>query len=267
MSNLVPLQSSLNTFESLGGHALSPEEIAIVKKHALFAMGASFIPVPGVYWPAVYANDIYMFKEINGLHHISFDRNQMKTIVFAMVTEMGMWWVAKKGFFEMVKLLPGLGALAGGALRAAQEAAEVFVVAVVYSFLLRESQAEGGSLSDERIKALVAECMTTQKDSLKKIYDNALRFFKKTPKSEIEAARVELEAEMEGDEEKDYLDVVQAVNDYKNGKKATIKQTSAYSVIFCPDCGAEMQTNAKFCEECGKPLGFMIDNKKEEESP
>ncbi len=136
MSNMASLTSSLNTFESLGGNALSPEENAIAKKHALLAAGASFIPVPGLYWPAVYANDIYMFKEINKLHHIDFDRNQMKTIVFAMVTEMGAWWLVKKGLFEAVKMIPGLGALAGGALRAAQEAAEVFVVAAVYALSL-----------------------------------------------------------------------------------------------------------------------------------
>lgn len=254
MSDLSSLQSSLNTFESMGGDVLSPEEISIVKKHALLAMGAAFIPVPGVYWPTVYANDIYMFKALNELHNISFDRSQMKTIVFAMVTEMGMWVLAKKGFFEMVKLIPGFGALAGGALRAAQEAAEVFVVAVVYSFLLKESQAEGGSLTDERIKAIVSECMSTQKDLLKNVYDSALKFFKKTPKSEIEAARVELEAEMGEDEEKDYLDVAQAVKEYREEKQAEKQSPSTDAMILCPDCGTALRTNAKFCEECGKLL-------------
>ena len=108
MSDLSSLQSSLNTFESMGGDVLSPEEISIVKKHALLAMGAAFIPVPGVYWPTVYANDIYMFKALNELHNISFDRSQMKTIVFAMVTEMGMWVLAKKAFLRWLSLFQGL---------------------------------------------------------------------------------------------------------------------------------------------------------------
>ena len=153
------LQSSLQQFDSLGNQVLSEQANAVVKKHAMLAMGASFIPIPGASLAALYANDIYMFKEINDCLGVSFNGSQIKTILIAIGTELGAFWLAKKGAFEMVKLLPGLGALAGGMLRAAAEAAEVYVVAAIYYHILSMTKtSDREMLSDDDLKVIVQEC-------------------------------------------------------------------------------------------------------------
>lgn len=247
MSNLFSLpevlQSSIRQFDSLGNQVLSEQVNDIVKKHAMMAMGASFIPVPGAALAALYANDIYMFKKINDCLGIDFSSSQIKTIVIAIGTELGAFWLAKKGVFEMVKFLPGLGGLAGGMLRAATEGAEVYVVAAIYYHVLSMTQtSDRGMLTDDALKKIVKDCMVQRQEELKAIFGSAKNLFKKVDRSELKEAEKAIEKEMEEDTEKDYLDVVQAVK--KNEQ----------SLRKCPGCGAALRETAKFCDACGQKL-------------
>ncbi|ORT99818.1 hypothetical protein D081_1399 [Anaerovibrio sp. JC8] len=219
---LIPtiLQSSLEQFDSLGNHVLSEEINAIVKKHAMMAMGASFIPIPGASLAALYANDLYMFKEINDCLGIRFSNSQIKTIAIAIGTELGAFWLAKKGIFEMVKFLPGFGALAGGMLRAASEAAEIYVVAIIYYHILSITKtADRETLTDDYLKKIVRECMTQRQEELKSIFLSAKSIFKKADPSAIKKAEKEIKNQMDKDTSKEYMDVVQALKDTKPSTK------------------------------------------------
>ena len=216
MSNLFSLpgvlQSSMQQFDLLGNQVFSEQVNTIVKKHAMMAMGASFIPVPGASLAALYANDIYMFKEINDCLGISFSNSQIKTIAISIGTELGVFWLAKKGIFEMVKFLPGLGALTGGMLRASAEAAEIYVVAAIYYHVLsRTKTCDGDMLTDDVLKKIVKDCMSQRQKELKSIFESARNLFKNVDRAEIEKEEKAIKKEMEADTEKDYLDVVQAV--------------------------------------------------------
>lgn len=252
-SSPVIFQSILQQVDSIGNQVLTEQANEIVKKHALLAMGASFIPVPGASLAALYANDLYMFKNLNDCLGITFSGSQIKTIIVAIATELGAFWLAKKGAFEMVKFLPMMGALAGGMLRAASEAAEVYVVAAIYYHILaRTNTGDRGMLDDAALKEIVKDCMAEKKEELKDIFLSAKQMFKKVDKSEIKDAEKEIRREMEEDKEKEYLNVVQAVQESKKEMKP--KSISASESMKCPNCGTVLRANTKFCEECGAKL-------------
>ncbi|MBT0552316.1 DUF697 domain-containing protein [Riemerella anatipestifer] len=109
-----------------------PEDIAgIVKLHAKLSTGAAFIPIPGVDVLASAASIWSMYGRINSVLGISVKENILKTIASGVITNLASTGIVL-GIGSAIKIIPGIGTVAGTVIMLAGIYASILLSGWVY---------------------------------------------------------------------------------------------------------------------------------------
>jgi uncharacterized protein (DUF697 family) len=107
---------------------MSPQAEAekIIRSHVLWAMGGGLIPIPLVDFAAVTAIQLEMLQQLAQLYQVPYTKNTGKAFVSALTGTT----VARIGA-SMIKGIPGVGSLLGGASMAVMSGASTYAVGQV----------------------------------------------------------------------------------------------------------------------------------------
>lgn len=128
------------------------EADAIIRTHVLWAMGGGLIPLPLVDFAAVTAIQLEMLQQLARLYQVDYSQSTGKAFVSALTGTT----IARLGA-SLVKAIPGIGTIIGGASMALTSGASTYAVGQVAINHFSNS----GTLNN------FAE------DQLKKVYDSA----------------------------------------------------------------------------------------------
>jgi uncharacterized protein (DUF697 family) len=98
----------------------------IIRTHVLWAMGGGLIPLPLVDFAAVTAIQLEMLQQLAHLYEVSYSKNTGKAFVSALTGTT----VASLGA-SMLKAIPGVGSLIGGASMSVMSGASTYAVGQV----------------------------------------------------------------------------------------------------------------------------------------
>ena len=112
----------------------------IIRNHVIWSMGAGFIPVLVADIFAVSALQLDMIRQMSRVYDIDFQETQGK----AVVTSLTSTTLARLGAGSIVKLIPGLGSLVGGATVSAFAGASTYALGEVF----KHHFASGGTILD-----------------------------------------------------------------------------------------------------------------------
>jgi len=144
-----------------------------------FSAGAaalSFTPVPGLDIALVTADVWTMYVRINKHLGISFSENLMKSIGSAIAGNL----TANAGQLLVagaLKLIPGIGTAAGGAIMAATVFGTTLAAGLVYLKALTKFYGEGGGSGD--LRCCVEDVLREDKDEISKIQKEGKNEYKK----------------------------------------------------------------------------------------
>lgn len=111
----------------------------IIRKHVLYSMGGSLIPVPIADLVATTAIQIDMVKQIANLYQIDYQESAGKTSVSAVTGNI----LARIGA-SFIKAIPGIGSLVGGISMVALTGAATYALGQVF---VKHAE-EGGTFKD-----------------------------------------------------------------------------------------------------------------------
>ena len=140
-----------------------------VNRHALIAVGAAWIPVPGADIALMAGNTWAMYLRINNRFHISFSDNVLKSIGSGVVSNLTSNIVAL-GLGSLLKFIPG-ASFVSGALLSALVYATTLTAAWVYLRALTRFYAQGGG-REECLRACVDDILS-DKESVRNIFNDA----------------------------------------------------------------------------------------------
>jgi len=158
--------------ELFGDGPKAKELSDIVKQHALGATGAAFIPIPGLDLAAMVANTWSMYVRINNAVGVSFGDNALKSIASGVLANLASAIPAVAiGAIasSAIKLIPGLGTVAGIAIGAAANVAMLYVAGRVYLKSLEVLVNDNKPLTEENIKKATQD-VTKDKAFVKAAY-------------------------------------------------------------------------------------------------
>jgi uncharacterized protein (DUF697 family) len=158
--------------ELFGDAPRAHELTQIVKQHALLAVGAGMIPVPGADVAALFANTWAMYVRINKVVGVSFSENALKSIASGIFANLASFipGIAIAGVAgALLKVIPGIGTVGGMAVTAAASVAMTYVMGKVYLKSLEVLVNSGKSLTEENIKQ-AAEQTSRDKAFVRKAY-------------------------------------------------------------------------------------------------
>lgn len=124
---------------------------SIIKNHAIWSMGAGFIPVPVADFFAVSAVQLDMIRQISRVYDLDFKEAQGKAIISALTGTS----LARLGA-RAVKFIPGVGSIIGGVTLAVLSGASTYALGEVF----KKHFETGGTFLDfdlERLKSLYNE--------------------------------------------------------------------------------------------------------------
>lgn len=98
----------------------------IIRSHVLWAMGGGLIPIPIVDFAAVTAIQLEMLQQLAQLYGVDYSRSNGKTFVSALTGTT----LARLGA-SLIKAIPGIGTLIGGASMALTSGASTYAVGKV----------------------------------------------------------------------------------------------------------------------------------------
>lgn len=98
----------------------------IIRSHVLWAMGGGLIPIPLVDFAAVTAIQLEMLQQLASLYNVNYSQSSGKTFVSALTGTT----VARIGA-SMLKAIPGVGSLIGGASMSVMSGASTYAVGQV----------------------------------------------------------------------------------------------------------------------------------------
>ena len=124
----------------------------IIRSHVLWAMGGGLIPIPLVDFAAVTAIQLEMLQQLAQLYGVGYSQNTGKAFVSALTGTT----VARIGA-SMIKAIPGIGSILGGASMSIMSGASTYAVGQVAINLFSTS----GGLSNFNI------------DTVKQAYEKA----------------------------------------------------------------------------------------------
>lgn len=105
-------------------HRVEAEKI--IRSHVLWAMGGGLIPIPLVDFAAVTAIQLEMLQQLAQLYQVSYTQNTGKTFVSALTGTT----IARIGA-SMLKAIPGVGSIIGGASMSVMSGASTYAVGQV----------------------------------------------------------------------------------------------------------------------------------------
>ncbi len=112
----------------------------IIRNHVIWSMGAGFIPVLIADIFAVSALQLDMIRQMCRVYEVDFQETQGK----AVVTSLTSTTLARLGAGSVVKLIPGLGSMLGGATVSAFAGASTFALGEVF----KKHFESGGTILD-----------------------------------------------------------------------------------------------------------------------
>jgi uncharacterized protein (DUF697 family) len=115
----------------------------IIRSHVLWAIGGGLIPLPLVDFAAVTAIQLEMLQQLANLYEVNYSQNVGKTFVSALTGTT----LASLGA-SMVKAIPGIGSILGGASMSVMSGASTYAVGQVAINIFSDS----GSLLDFNIE-------------------------------------------------------------------------------------------------------------------
>ena len=124
----------------------------IIRNHVIWSMGAGFIPVMVADIFAVSALQLDMIRQMCRVYNVDFQETQGK----ALVTSLTSTTLARLGAGSIIKLIPGLGSMIGGATVSAFAGASTYALGEVFKKHLES----GGTILDfdpERLRKYYKE--------------------------------------------------------------------------------------------------------------
>ena len=145
----------------------------IIRSHVLWAMGGGLIPIPLVDFAAVTAIQLEMLQQLAQLYDVSYSQNTGKTFVSALTGTT----IARIGA-SMIKAIPGVGSLLGGASMSVMSGASTYAVGQVAINLFSSS----GGLSNFNLDSV--------KQAYEKAYEKGKSYVSDLEEKEDEAADI-----------------------------------------------------------------------------
>lgn len=102
------------------------EANAIIRSHVLWAIGGGLIPIPLVDFAAVTAIQLEMLQQLAALYGVDYSKDTAKAFVSALTGTT----IARIGA-SMLKAIPGLGSVIGGASMSVMSGASTYAVGQV----------------------------------------------------------------------------------------------------------------------------------------
>jgi len=122
------------------GSARSKHADTIVRNHVIWSMGAGFIPVLVADIFAVSALQLDMIRQLSRVYDVDFSETQGK----ALVTSLTSSTIARVTAGSIVKLIPGIGSLIGGATVSVFAGASTYALGEVF----KKHFESGGTILD-----------------------------------------------------------------------------------------------------------------------
>lgn len=128
------------------------QAIEIVNQTVAMAFGASFIPVPVADIAMLIPTEISMMTRIANIYGLKMTRDKIKRIFFIMFSALG---AASAGAFfakGLLKIVPGVGTLAGGAISGAAAGAMTQAFGRTYIFIMNKLYT--GEMTEEDLQTV-----------------------------------------------------------------------------------------------------------------
>ena len=161
-----------------GADQILPQQIVdIVKLHSKIAVGSSFIPVPGLDIAGAGGAIWSMYVRINNKIGIPFGENVVKSLASGVATNLASF-VAVSGVASALKLIPGIGTIAGAVVMTAASYAATLASGWLYLQALTIAAQKGGSFSiDDISKAM--KSLFKDKQAISEFINSAKQEYKK----------------------------------------------------------------------------------------
>jgi uncharacterized protein (DUF697 family) len=111
----------------------------LIREHMIAAMGAGIIPLPFADWATATAVQLNLVRKLAGLYEVPFFSGIAKGLIASLVGA-----TTVRGGATLIKLIPGIGWIAGGLTASVLAAATTYAVGKVF----KTHFAAGGTLRD-----------------------------------------------------------------------------------------------------------------------
>lgn len=151
---------------------------SVIRSHVLLSMGSGFIPFPMGDVLAILALHLDMVRQLCRVYDVPFRESQGKAVISALTTTT----ISRMGARSLVKLIPGVGTIAGGIAVSVIAGASTYALGEVF----KKHFEAGGTILDfdtDRVKKMykekfekgkkVAEQWKKQEDAKKEEKSNA----------------------------------------------------------------------------------------------
>jgi uncharacterized protein (DUF697 family) len=194
----------------------------VIKNHIVWAMGASFIPLPVVDVFAVSGLQLDMVKGLCRVYDVNFSETQGKAIVTTLTSSA----LARIGARSLIKLIPGVGSLIGGVTLSVFNGASTYALGEVF----KQHFSEGGTFLDfdtDRLKKYYREKFEKGKKVAEEIKTEEEGKVKKTKKVNVDEVIVESPSVIHEVEESDVLKRLSELGELKKQGIITEEEFSA----------------------------------------
>lgn len=117
----------------------------LIKEHMIVAMGAGLIPLPFADWATTTAVQLNLVRKLAELYEVPFFSGLAKGLIASLVGA-----TTVRGGATLIKLIPGIGWMAGGLTASVLAAATTYAVGKVFM----NHFASGGTLRDLNVEAV-----------------------------------------------------------------------------------------------------------------
>ena len=124
--------------------AQASEANKVVRTHTYWSLGVCLLPFPGLDVLGVAGIQLKMLSELAGVYKIEFKENRAKSIIASLAGSIGTTTLLTGSVASLVKLLPGIGSVAGGVALTAVSGASTYAVGKVFI----QHFASGGTFLD-----------------------------------------------------------------------------------------------------------------------
>lgn len=180
----------------------------IIRNHVIWSMGAGFIPVMVADIFAVSALQLDMIRQMCRVYNVDFQETQGK----ALVTSLTSTTIARLGAGSIVKLVPGLGSMLGGATVSAFAGASTYALGEVFKKHLES----GGTILDfdpDRLRKYYKEKFEKGKTIAKEWQGEQTNASNTTSPNPDFTVKEKVNIEVDGDEEDDIVPSASAKTD------------------------------------------------------
>lgn len=177
--SLISTATKLVKLLDKGADSMLPQKIVdVVKLHSKLAVASAWIPVTGVDVAAGAASIWGMYIRINNKIGLSVKDNVVKTVASGVLTNLA-GYVAATGVASAIKLIPGVGWLAGAVAMSATQYALTLASGYVYLKALTAMAEKNGKNLDMSGLSDAVKQVLKDKGTISEIIDAAKKNYKK----------------------------------------------------------------------------------------